>query len=179
MRYLSALPLILTCATATADDLALRSPDIAVGETMAERHVFNGFGCSGGNLSPALSWDGAPAATKSYAVTAYDPDAPTGSGWWHWVVYNIPATSHSLERGAGAIGATPHGASQGRTDFGSAGYGGPCPPPGHGRHRYQFTVYALDVERLDLPADASAALVGFHLHTHRLDEARIEAVYQR
>lgn len=124
---------------------------------------------------------GAPKGTKSFAVTVYDPDAPTGSGWWHWLLYNIPAGVQELPRDAGDIEQrkAPAGATQGRTDFGSYGYGGACPPQGRQPHRYQFKVFALDVENLDLPKDASAALIGFNLNAHTLDSAGIEAVYQR
>src|SRR3954465_14424129 len=116
------------------------------------------MGAGGQNVSPQLSWSGAPAGTKSFALTLYDPDAPTGSGWWHWVVYDIPATATELPQGAGSGKAPlPAGTVQGKTDFGAAGYGGAGPPPGDKPHRYVFTVYALKVDKLDLPADASPA----------------------
>src|SRR5471032_2054390 len=112
-------------------DFTLSSSDIAEGKTLSSHHVFQGFGCVGDNRSPQLSWHGAPAGTKSYAVTVYDPDAPTGSGWWHWVVYNIPADVTELPAGAGnAGGQLPAGAAQGHTDFGTSGFGGACPPAG-------------------------------------------------
>ncbi|MEP7058146.1 MAG: YbhB/YbcL family Raf kinase inhibitor-like protein [Caldimonas sp.] len=159
----------------------LSSPTIKPGSTLTEGQVFNGFGCSGKNVSPALKWGGAPSATKSYAVTVYDPDAPTGSGWWHWVVYNIPATVTELPEGAGAADgkSLPAGAAQGRTDFGSAAFGGACPPPGDKPHRYVFTVHALKVEKIDVPADASAALVGFMVNANRIAKASFEARYGR
>jgi hypothetical protein len=159
--------------------LAIRIATLAVG-------VF-GVGaanaCTGGNLSPALSWSGAPAATKSLAVTIYDPDAPTGSGWWHWVVFNIPPGTTSLPKGAGDVKKKlmPKGAIQSRTDFGADGYGGPCPPPGDKPHHYQITVFAVDVDKLpDAKNDtASAALVGFDLHFHTLAKATLTGVYGR
>jgi Raf kinase inhibitor-like YbhB/YbcL family protein len=160
----------------------LTSPDVKAGATIPAKHVFSGMGCTGQNLSPALRWSGAPAGTKSFAVTVYDPDAPTGSGWWHWVVYNIPAATTELPEGAGAAegqGGLPPGAVQGRTDFGSAGFGGACPPPGDKPHRYIFTVHALKADKLDLPADASAALVGFMINANRLAKASFEAKYGR
>jgi hypothetical protein len=168
-------------AARRAPSFVLTSGDVAPGARVGERHVFNGFGCSGQNVSPALAWRGAPEGTKSFAVTVYDPDAPTGSGWWHWVVYNIPAGTTALPAGAGAgaSGGLPAGAAQGTTDFGTAGYGGPCPPPGDPAHRYVFTVHALKVARLDLPANATAAFVGFNLNANRLASASFTARYGR
>ena len=159
----------------------LTSPDIHAGKTIPAAHAYKGMGCTGQNTSPALSWTGAPAGTKSFAVTVYDPDAPTGSGWWHWVVYNIPGNVTSLPAGAGdpAKHLLPAGASQGNTDFGSAGYGGPCPPVGDKPHHYHFTVYALDVAHLDIPAGVTAANVGFNLHFHTLAKAELIALFGR
>jgi Raf kinase inhibitor-like YbhB/YbcL family protein len=174
---------VLSLAAANAQSLTLSSPDISEGGTIAREQVFKGFGCTGSNMSPALSWSGAPSATKSFAVSIYDPDAPTGSGWWHWVVYNIPATTTSLPKDAGNISKDlmPKGAIQSRTDFGSAGYGGPCPPPGDKPHRYQITVFAVDVDKLPDAQDdnASAALVGFDLHFHTLAKATLTGLYGR
>lgn len=158
----------------------LSSPDLADGTTIAAAQVFNGFGCSGGNISPALAWSHAPAGTKSFALLVHDPDAPTGSGWWHWVVYNIPASATSLPAGAGdpKKSLMPTGAVQGRTDFGTAGYGGPCPPPGK-PHRYYFRLYALKVEKLDVPPDATPALVGFNVNFSSLGKAELMGLYGR
>jgi hypothetical protein len=159
----------------------LTSKDIAPGGRIAEAQVFNGFGCKGGNVSPELSWSNAPAGTKSFALLMHDPDAPTGSGWWHWIVYNIPATTTSLPAGAGDAqkSTLPTGATHGRTDFGTAGYGGPCPPPGK-PHRYQFFLYALKVPRLEVPADASAALIGFNVHAQAIGKpAELTGLYGR
>lgn len=168
-------------AAAHAGGFVLSSPTIKPGSVLTEAQVYKGFGCDGKNISPALKWSGAPKGTKSYAVTVYDPDAPTGSGWWHWVVYNIPVTVDALPAGAGAAdgSALPAGAVQGRTDFGAPGFGGACPPKGDKPHRYIFTVQALKTDKIDVPADASAALVGFMLHANRLGEARFEARYGR
>jgi len=146
---------------------------------MGNAQVFQGFGCSGGNISPALRWSDVPAGTKSFAITAYDPDAPTGSGWWHWVSYDLPASVSSLQTGAGKAGAMPAGAKQGRNDFGSNDFGGACPPLGDAPHRYIFTVFALKVDKLDVPADASAALIGFMLNANKLATASITARYGR
>ena len=166
---------------AQAAGFVLGSPTVKPGSMLAEAQVFNGFGCSGKNISPALSWHGAPAGTKSFAVTVYDPDAPTGSGWWHWVVYNIPAGTTQLAEGAGAADGKglPAGSAMGRTDFGSAAFGGACPPAGDKPHRYVFTVYALKTDKLDIPADASAALVGFMIHGNMLGSAKFTALYGR
>ena len=139
-----------------------------------------GFGCAGGNKSPHLKWSGAPAGTKSFAVTCYDPDAPTGSGFWHWLVVNIPANVSELELGAGSAGGKlPAGALQTRTDFGAPGYGGPCPPEGDHPHRYLFTVFAVKADRLDVKADTSAAVVGFNLNFNTLAKAAIMGLFKR
>ena len=166
---------------AAAPTFKLESPSIKPGATLSDQQVFNGMGCNGKNVSPALHWTGAPAGTKSFAVTLYDPDAPTGSGWWHWVLVNVPASTTSLPEGAGSPneGKLPPGSVQGRTDFGTTGFGGACPPPGDKPHRYIFTVYALKTEKLDVPADASAALVGFMIHANALGSAMLTAKYGR
>jgi Raf kinase inhibitor-like YbhB/YbcL family protein len=172
--------IFLAFAASAAGNFTLTSTDISAKKPIDDKHVFNSFGCSGGNVSPELSWKGAPSGTKSFALTAYDPDAPTGSGWWHWVVYNIPASTTSLPSGAGDAKAPklPEGAVQGNTDFGTPGYGGPCPPPGK-PHRYIFTVFALDTDKLDIPQGATAAFVGFNLHGHTLAKASLTAKYGR
>ena len=141
--------------------------------------VFKGFGCEGANQSPLLVWKNAPAGAKSFAVTVYDPDAPTGSGWWHWLAYNIPATVTQLPAGAGVVGGAglPPGTAQGRNDFGAASFGGACPPKGSEPHRYVFTVHALKVDKMDLPADASAALIGYMIGANRIDKASLTATY--
>ena len=133
--WLASVALAVTAATAAdapGAKFTLTSPDLAPGGTIGAAQVFNGFGCQGGNVSPALSWSHAPPGTQSFALLVHDPDAPTGSGWWHWVLYNIPAGTRSLPAGAGDAQKKllPPGAVQGRTDFGTSGYGGPCPPPG-------------------------------------------------
>ena len=157
------------------------SPDFANGGNIPMAQVFNSFGCKGGDVSPALHWSGAPAGTESFAVTIYDPDAPTGSGWWHWAVFNIPATVTSLPANAGAADShtLPAGAVQARTDFGFSNYGGPCPPVGDAPHHYQVTVYALKIAKLPLDANASGAMVSFYLHFNTLAKARITGMYGR
>jgi len=175
--------LVLSAGGACAQSMTLTSAEVKDGATIAAEQVFKGFGCTGNNVSPSLTWSGAPAATKSFAVSIYDPDAPSGSGWWHWVVFNIPAGTSSLPKGAGdAKGKSmPKGAIQSRTDFGTDGYGGPCPPTGDKPHHYQITVFAVDVDKLPDAKDhnASAALVGFDLHFHTLAKATITGLYGR
>lgn len=157
------------------------SSTVRPNQNLSIDQVYNGFGCYGRNISPHISWQNPPMGTKSFAITAYDPDAPTGSGWWHWVVYNIPSTVSQVPENAGTAdgGSLPAGVAQGRTDFGSAGYGGACPPPGDKPHRYVFTVHALKVDKLELPADATAALVGYMINAHRLAKASFTARFAR
>ena len=176
------LPLLalgLLGATAAHAEMRLTSKDLVPGQPMAVIQVYKGFGCEGGNVSPELAWSGAPEGTKSFVVMAYDPDAPTGSGWWHWSVFNLPAGTSELPTSAGSGGKLPDGAVQGRTDFGTSGYGGACPPAGDKPHRYQFTVYALSLDTLPLDGTAPGAMVGFFTRAHALDQATIEVTYQR
>lgn len=163
--------------------LTLTSENFRQGDYLGQEHVLSeayGFGCKGGNLSPQLAWQGTPPGTRSFALTCFDPDAPTGSGFWHWVVVNIPPSVISLPPGAGdpAGGKLPAGALEVRTDFGKPGYGGPCPPPGS-VHRYIFTLHAVGIEKLPVSADTSAAIVGFHLHFNTLEQASLIALYRR
>ncbi len=180
-KVLLAAGLSMLVTPALAAGFTVTTPDFHDGGTIPMAQVFNAGGCTGGDHSPALSWSGEPAGTQSFAVTMYDPDAPTGSGWWHWTVFNIPAGVHSLPADAGAANATllPAGAGQGRTDFGFSNYGGPCPPAGDEPHRYVVTVYAVKLAHLPLDADASAAKVGFMLHFNSLAAARITGRYGR
>jgi len=164
--------------------LILTSASFKEGELLGVDHVLSeafGFGCAGGNRSPQLAWSGAPAGTESFAVTCFDPDAPTGSGFWHWVVVNIPATVDALQLGAGdpAAGLMPAGALEVRTDFGKPGYGGPCPPQGANIHRYIFTLFAVGQEALQVTADTSAAIIGFQLHFNTLEKASLTGLFQR
>jgi Raf kinase inhibitor-like YbhB/YbcL family protein len=179
MRTALAITALLTAASTYAQTFTLTSK--SVGGQATEQQVFNSFGCTGKNMSPELSWAHAPAGTKSYAITMYDPDAPTGSGWWHWVVFDIPAGTSALPEGAGTTGQAglPAGAVQSMTDFGAPGYGGPCPPPGHGPHQYMVTVFALDTDKLGLDAKASAPMVGFNLKQHMLAKASLVFYYGR
>jgi Raf kinase inhibitor-like YbhB/YbcL family protein len=173
----------LAASAASGKSMKLTSPQIKNGHKIANEQVFKGFGCTGENISPALSWSGAPAKTKSFAIMIHDPDAPTGSGWWHWVVFNIPASTTSLPKDAGNVkkNLMPKGAIQSRTDFGADGYGGPCPPKGDKPHHYHITVFAVDVAKLpDAQKDQAApALVGFDLHFHTLAKATLTGRYGR
>ncbi|NNM70759.1 MAG: YbhB/YbcL family Raf kinase inhibitor-like protein [Gallionella sp.] len=164
-----------------ASDFKLFSPEIKANGSIPKSFEFNGFGCSGSNKSPALKWSGAPKDTKSFAVTVYDPDAPSGSGWWHWMVINIPADVQELASGAGDLNSTtlPKGAVQNRIDYGVAAWGGTCPPKGDKPHRYIFTVYALKTDKLEVPADATAALTGFMIRANALGRAGFTARYGR
>lgn len=142
---------------------------------VVERHVYDGYGCRGDNVAPHLQWRGAPAGTRSFAVTVFDPDAPTGHGWWHWFVLDLPASVAELPEG----GALPSPAHALRNDFGDAGWGGPCPPPGDRPHRYVFTVYALDVAKLPVAGGASPAAAGKALDAHVLAKAEVTYTYGR
>jgi Raf kinase inhibitor-like YbhB/YbcL family protein len=177
---LAAVVLTIPSAQA-AKGFTLKSEDISGKGMIAMEQVYNAFGCTGSNVSPALTWENAPAGTKSFAVTMYDPDAPTGSGWWHWTVYNIPATYKGLPKGFGKTGETTlaDGIMQGRTDFGTAGYGGPCPPQGDKPHRYVIAVFALKTERLDVPENATAAMIGFNLNAQKLGLAKVTGTFGR
>ena len=142
---------------------------------------FNGFGCTGKNESPQLSWKNAPEGTKSFAITMYDPDAPTGSGWWHWVVFDIPTSTTELVANAGDIklNLTPEGTIQSITNYGAQGYGGPCPPQGHGLHQYIITVYALKTDTLGLDENTNPAVVGYYLWNNTIAKASIVSYYKR
>jgi hypothetical protein len=174
--WILGLALSVLAVPAFAAGFSVTSPDIKNGGTVPMAQVFTG--CKGGNQSPALSWSGEPAGTQGFAITMYDPDAPTGSGWWHWTVFNIPADIHSLAANAGAAGGAglPPGAGMGKTDFGFSNYGGPCPPAGPAHH-YVITVYALKVPKLPLDADASGAKVGFNLHFNAIGQAKITGTF--
>lgn len=159
----------------------LASPNFRANGTIGMEQVFNSFGCTGKNLSPALKWSGAPADTKSFALLCHDPDAPTGgAGWWHWLVLNIPADTTELPLDAGNADGTrlPVGAIQISTDFGSPGYGGPCPPPGDKPHRYVFTLYALKTDKLDA-SGGTASLAGYMVNGHAIGKATLVGKFGR
>lgn len=152
----------------------------ADGQPIPQSAAFHGMGCTGDNQSPDLRWSGAPAGTKSYALTIWDPDAPTGVGFVHWVLFNIPASVASLDAGAGGQKGANVGATPGTSDFGMTEYGGPCPPPGDPPHHYHLVVYALGVEKLDgLDHTTSYAKFKFMSREHVLASAEIVGTYAR
>ncbi|MDT7563582.1 MAG: hypothetical protein QOG76_2206 [Pseudonocardiales bacterium] len=159
----------------------LTSTDIKDGARLADQHASGVFGVTGGeDVSPELSWSGAPEGTKSYAVTCYDPDAPTASGFWHWAVVGLPASTTSLPTDAGDPdkGLLPDGAVTLSNDAGARRFIGAAPPPGHGPHRYYFVVHAVDVEDLGVGEDATPAFLGFNLFFHSIGRARITPTYE-
>jgi Raf kinase inhibitor-like YbhB/YbcL family protein len=162
-------------------ELTVTSDDLGHGQRLRNEHVADIMGCTGDNLSPHLQWSGAPEGTQSFAVTCFDPDAPTGSGFWHWVVFDIPADVTELPRGAGSgdMPGLPAGAKHARNDTGEPCYVGAAPPPGHGEHRYVFTVHALGVPTLGLDESASPASVGFNLTFNTLARGSIVATFDR
>lgn len=177
--FITALWAIYFSASAFGADLKVTSQAVKDGEMIATDQVFNSFGCTGKNISPDLSWEGAPEGTKYFAITMFDPDAPTGSGWWHWTVFNIPAKTTSIPADASKKSSKlGKGAVQGRTDFGKSGYGGPCPPPGHGKHHYVFKVFALK-DKIPAKSDTPAAQVSYYANSLKLAEGKLEAIFER
>ncbi|MFK0570283.1 YbhB/YbcL family Raf kinase inhibitor-like protein [Endozoicomonas sp.] len=160
-----------------SDIMTLMSNQVTNSKSFQSQQLYNQWGCTGKNTSPELKWSNVPEGTKSFAVTMYDPDAPTGSGWWHWVVINIPANIHSLSLNAGMESGKnlPKGANMLRNDFGFKGYGGACPPPDSAPHNYHITVYALNIPNLDLNSSASPAMAGFYILQHTLAKTILTA----
>jgi Raf kinase inhibitor-like YbhB/YbcL family protein len=182
IAMLVAVATLLPSTVSHAQQFKLSSPDIKPNAAIGEEQVFNGFGCSGKNISPALQWSGAPKSAKSFALLVHDPDAPTGgAGWCHWLVIDIPADVTELKKDAGKADGSnlPRGAVQIATDFGVPGWGGPCPPAGDKAHRYIFTLHALKVEKLEVPKDAKASLVGFMVNANTLAKATLTGKYGR
>lgn len=175
------LPAILWATDAPKHaELRLSAPGLAQGFTQA--NVLNIAGCTGGNQSPALHWSGAPAGTRSFVVTLYDPDDhDSPSGWWHWVVYDVPGAAAGFPANVGVekSHALPLGAKQGRSDLGNQAYHGPCPDRGDKPHRYTFTVYALDVATLDVPEGASGAMVVETAHDHIIGVGKLVVPHGR
>ncbi len=166
----------VTADGGTVPPSAFQLSSTALKAEFAPEQFFNNFGCTGSNTSPDLRWVGAPEGTKSFAVTLFDKDAPTGSGFWHWVAYNIPASTTSFAVGEISAKTFPVGLVEGNTDVGMPGFVGPCPPMGR-KHRYEFTVHALKVDKLEVPGGtaATAASVNFHLWLERLGQATLSA----
>lgn len=164
---------------AYSQNFTLRSNDIEGQAQM--KQVFNNFGCKGENISPQLSWFNAPEGTKSFAINMYDPDAPTGSGWWQWVIFDIPATVNELVENAGNtdLNLAPKEAIQSLNDYGGYGYGGPCPPINGGIHEYIFTIYALKVPKLNLNKNSNPAMVGFYIDANTIQKASLVMYYER
>ncbi|MDB5272001.1 MAG: phospholipid-binding protein precursor ybcl [Chitinophagaceae bacterium] len=173
------LALCFAASASYSQTFTLKSSDL--GGQGTTNQVFNGFGCTGGNISPQLSWENVPEGTKSFAINMYDPDAPTGSGFWHWVVFDIPAGTKELKANAGnpEKNLLPAGAIQSLTDFGKAGYGGPCPPEGHGFHQYIITIYALKTDKLGLDKNTNPAMVGFYLNGNTIQKSSLVFYYKR
>jgi Raf kinase inhibitor-like YbhB/YbcL family protein len=178
-NFILVLSLIFSTTLFGQKTFTLSSKDL--GGEASKIQEFNGFGCTGNNQSPQLSWKNVPDGTKSFAITMYDPDAPTGSGFWHWLVFDIPATSSELVTNAGNVqlNLAPKGAIQSKTDYGINGFGGPCPPEGHGFHQYIITVYALKTDKLGLDANINPAIVGFNLWNNTIAKASIIVYYKR
>jgi Raf kinase inhibitor-like YbhB/YbcL family protein len=173
--------LALTALAAPASAFEISSPAVGSDNTIPEKYTANTFGCSGENVSLPLEWSGVPADAKSLAITIFDPDAPTGSGFWHWELANLPPSTMSLPENAGAAGNgnLPEGAVQARNDAGTSAYFGPCPPQGDTPHHYVITIFAVGAEALPVNADASGAVVGFNLHFNTLDKASVTYTYGR
>lgn len=163
-----------------AASFEVTSTDVVDGQGLPNAQVSGILGAGGDDVSPQLSWSGAPEGTKSFAVTVYDPDAPTASGFWHWAAFNLPASTSELASGAGAQDGAdlPDGAVQLKNDGGTVGYVGAAPPPGHGPHHYYTVVHAVDVETLDVPAEGSNAFLGFNLFSHTLGRAVIVPTFE-
>ena len=145
---------------------------------MSNNQVFNGFGCNGRNISPQLSWNNIPRGTKSFAITMYDKDAPTSSGWWHWVVTNIDKHVYYIKKGASG-NKMPKGSIQSKTDFGTSSFGGACPPKGSNAHTYITTVYALDTKKLNITKNTNPAMVGYMINIHTIEKSSIVTYYKR
>ncbi|WP_409942688.1 YbhB/YbcL family Raf kinase inhibitor-like protein [Acidovorax sp.] len=183
VRSAAAVALLAVSMTGHAQSaFTLKSADVVAGGTIPQEFAFNGFGCTGQNVSPSIEWSNLPAGTKSLALMVHDPDAQTGgAGFWHWAVIDIPATVTSLVRGAGASDGMrlPQAAKHVATDFGMPGWGGPCPPVGDKPHRYVFTLYALKVDKLPVPAQPTASLAGFMVNANAIAKAEFTATYGR
>jgi len=180
--WLAALFSVPGAPAKEASGFVLTSPDSKLTVSVPEKYTAKAFGCSGGNISPALTWHGAPAGTKSFVLTLFDPDErSTPSGWWHWIVFDLPPTTDHLSENAGALNskALPAGTQQGRSDLVEDAYHGPCPAAGDPPHRYVFTLYALDVAKLPVAPQSSGGMVTSVVQDHLLGKAVFIAHYGR
>jgi Raf kinase inhibitor-like YbhB/YbcL family protein len=167
----------MTIESTHSEQFVLKSNSLNAGQMVPEDFIFNGEGCNGKNISPQLEWQGEPEGTKSFAITVFDPDAPTDGGWRHWTVVNIPGNVHKIEQGASNNHQLPQGAVEVESDFEQTQYGGPCPPHGDNPHRYVFTVYALKAEHLNIDADADRVTVETSLEQNTLGKASFTVRY--
>lgn len=173
----SILSLLLALSISYAGNFTLTSDDL--NGQLTKKQEFDGFGCSGKNISPDLQWSDVPKGTKSFAILMYDKDAPTGSGWWHWMAFNIPASTTNISSNASKLKLLPKGTLEGTNDYGAVGFGGACPPEGHGDHTYVITVHALDVAKLDIDAKTNQAVVGYMINAHTIAKSSIISYYRR
>jgi Raf kinase inhibitor-like YbhB/YbcL family protein len=181
-QVLAGCAMALSLTSVQSQTFSLTSPDLPAGQAIGQSFAFNGFGCTGQNISPGLTWANPPAGTKSFAVMVHDPDAVTGgAGFWHWVVVDLPPNARGISRGAGKVESQefPEGTRQIASDFGVPAWGGPCPPAGDQAHRYDFTVYALKVGKLGVPQGATASLTGFLVNANALGKASFTSTYGR
>ena len=171
------LSMLLVFSLSYAGNFTLQSDDLS--GQLTKKQEFDGFGCSGKNISPDLKWSNAPKGTKSFAILMYDKDAPTGSGWWHWSVFNIPSSTTSISSNASKLKLLPKGTLEGTNDYGLVGFGGACPPEGHGDHAYVITLHALDIEKLDINTKTNQAVVGYMINAHTIQKSSIISYYKR
>jgi Raf kinase inhibitor-like YbhB/YbcL family protein len=164
----------MDCHVAEPARMKVESSSFGSNQTIPKKYAFSDWGVGGENISPNLKWSGAPAGTKSFVVTIWDPDAPTTVGYWHWLVFNIPANVTELEEGK-----VPAGAVQGYTDYGVSAYGGPAPPPGDSPHHYRHRVFALDVVKLPLEKGTTGATLMFMMRGHILAEGELVGLFSR
>jgi len=178
-KFLTFLLLITSYSVYSQNTFTLTSSTLGGNSTKTEE--FNGFGCTGENTSPQLAWSNPPEGTKSFAITMYDPDAPTGSGWWHWLAFDIPSDINELVKNAGNVESKlmPAEVIQSITDYGGYGYGGPCPPENHGIHQYIITIHALKVDKLGLDKNTNPAVVGYYLWNNTIAKSSIITYYER
>ena len=171
------LSTLLAFSISYAGNFTLTSDDLK--GQLTKQQEFDGFGCNGKNISPDLKWVNAPKETKSFAIIMYDKDAPTGSGWWHWSVFNIPASTSSIKSNASKLKLYPKGTIEGANDFETVGFGGACPPRGHKDHSYVTTIHALDVEHFDMDENTSRAFVGYMINSHTIQQSSVVSYYKR